>query len=696
MGDIVKLSDVFQEQEESTVIQRGPASSEEEREKLGLECTICGDRATGYHYGAFSCEGCKGFFRRAFLRGHVKKCPTGGSCEMDLYMRRKCPDCRLRRCKMMGMRPECLLSEAQCKSKFLWRRSKGGSKQEKQGTSPFSTSTTNQQPQSSAAVTNQPPGNMVTNECLDTPTTNQQPQIPTNQRPLSDKQYPLSQLLTGLRGAPATANPNIPGWQPHRNPLAPPTNESANQQQPVFVNQVNVYLGAPPKDGEGGPSTVQVSPAFVAQLLSNNGSLTSPQVLSMLSSQVPSASASDNPTQQSQNNNAGPFSANYHLSKSLEQATTHTKPGTNEMQPSSVNQKAPANEWPSSSAASALLSSLGTQLSNVTPPPSSGPSPDLSTNQMPADNMGRKAILSQLLGISNLNGSALSATNQTRSPPIQAVSGRSSMIMDVAGPSSASANHLRPAMTNQQRAGGSVIHAGGSPMAQSKNLQLTSEQKVLIEELDKAQKLYLPSQNWDEVRATLVTNTLEEHQAKAVDLITAGIEKHIQWDKTLRGFKDLSEEDQIALVKGSVVESMLIKMVQSGEVETEDILQNILISAHTKEFFDHILPFYKSVHQFGIDSNTYNLLHAVIVLSPDRPHVQDQACVQRAQDVYLETLVTYCKLHYPHQPYIFPHLVGKMTELRSLGHNHERHWRNKDIMRKEPLIVEITPSLKNQ
>lgn len=37
-------------------------------------CAICGDRATGKHYGASSCDGCKGFFRRSIRKSHVYSC----------------------------------------------------------------------------------------------------------------------------------------------------------------------------------------------------------------------------------------------------------------------------------------------------------------------------------------------------------------------------------------------------------------------------------------------------------------------------------------------------------------------------------------------------------------------------------------------------------------------------------------------
>lgn len=101
------------------------------RPRLGLRgqeelCVVCGDKASGYHYNALTCEGCKGFFRRSITKKAVYQCKSGGHCEMDMYMRRKCQECRLNKCRAVGMLAECLLTEVQCKSKRLRKNAKQG------------------------------------------------------------------------------------------------------------------------------------------------------------------------------------------------------------------------------------------------------------------------------------------------------------------------------------------------------------------------------------------------------------------------------------------------------------------------------------------------------------------------------------------------------------------------------------------
>jgi len=69
-------------------------------------CAICNDRATGKHYGASSCDGCKGFFRRSVRKSHVYSCRFQRCCVVDKDKRNQCRYCRLRKCFRAGMRKE--------------------------------------------------------------------------------------------------------------------------------------------------------------------------------------------------------------------------------------------------------------------------------------------------------------------------------------------------------------------------------------------------------------------------------------------------------------------------------------------------------------------------------------------------------------------------------------------------------------
>uniref|UniRef100_A0A673XRF1 Nuclear receptor subfamily 1, group H, member 3 n=1 Tax=Salmo trutta TaxID=8032 RepID=A0A673XRF1_SALTR len=95
--------------------KKGPAPK-----MLGNEvCSVCGDKASGFHYNVLSCEGCKGFFRRSVIKSAQYSCKNNGRCEMDMYMRRKCQQCRLRKCREAGMLEQCVLSEEQIRVKKM-------------------------------------------------------------------------------------------------------------------------------------------------------------------------------------------------------------------------------------------------------------------------------------------------------------------------------------------------------------------------------------------------------------------------------------------------------------------------------------------------------------------------------------------------------------------------------------------------
>ncbi|XP_042234157.1 hepatocyte nuclear factor 4-gamma-like isoform X2 [Homarus americanus] len=78
---------------------------------VGLACSICGDRATGKHYGAHSCDGCKGFFRRSVRKNHTYSCRFNRACTVDKDKRNQCRYCRLRKCIRAGMKKEAVQNE---------------------------------------------------------------------------------------------------------------------------------------------------------------------------------------------------------------------------------------------------------------------------------------------------------------------------------------------------------------------------------------------------------------------------------------------------------------------------------------------------------------------------------------------------------------------------------------------------------
>uniref|UniRef100_F6VT45 Nuclear receptor subfamily 3 group C member 2 n=1 Tax=Macaca mulatta TaxID=9544 RepID=F6VT45_MACMU len=66
-------------------------------------CLVCGDEASGCHYGVVTCGSCKVFFKRAVEGQHNYLCAGRNDCIIDKIRRKNCPACRLQKCLQAGM-----------------------------------------------------------------------------------------------------------------------------------------------------------------------------------------------------------------------------------------------------------------------------------------------------------------------------------------------------------------------------------------------------------------------------------------------------------------------------------------------------------------------------------------------------------------------------------------------------------------
>lgn len=79
---------------------------EEEVDASLLFCLVCGDKASGRHYGVVSCEGCKGFFKRSVRKNVKYSCLSTNRCIVNKTMRNRCQSCRWQKCLSCGMKIE--------------------------------------------------------------------------------------------------------------------------------------------------------------------------------------------------------------------------------------------------------------------------------------------------------------------------------------------------------------------------------------------------------------------------------------------------------------------------------------------------------------------------------------------------------------------------------------------------------------
>lgn len=88
--------------------KQGENEMSKDMQMSDIPCRVCSAPSSGFHFGAITCEGCKGFFRRMAKEREPERyqCNKKGDCEINMVTRNLCKACRYRACLRAGMSVE--------------------------------------------------------------------------------------------------------------------------------------------------------------------------------------------------------------------------------------------------------------------------------------------------------------------------------------------------------------------------------------------------------------------------------------------------------------------------------------------------------------------------------------------------------------------------------------------------------------
>uniref|UniRef100_A0A3B1JNZ0 Vitamin D receptor n=1 Tax=Astyanax mexicanus TaxID=7994 RepID=A0A3B1JNZ0_ASTMX len=188
------------------------------------------------------------------------------------------------------------------------------------------------------------------------------------------------------------------------------------------------------------------------------------------------------------------------------------------------------------------------------------------------------------------------------------------------------------------------------------------------------------------------------------DLVSYSIQKVIGFAKMIPGFRDLTAEDQIALLKSSAIEIIMLRSNQSFSLEDMSwscggpdfkyCITDVTKAGHTLELLEPLVKFQVGLKKLNMHEEEHVLLMAICLLSPDRPGVQDHARIEALQDRLCEVLQAYIRINHPGGRLLYAKMIQKLADLRSLNEEHSKQYRSLSFqpehsMQLTPLVLEV-------
>ncbi|KAM9209753.1 retinoic acid receptor alpha isoform 3-T5 [Trichechus inunguis] len=214
----------------------------------------------------------------------------------------------------------------------------------------------------------------------------------------------------------------------------------------------------------------------------------------------------------------------------------------------------------------------------------------------------------------------------------------------------------------------------------SESYTLTPEVGELIEKVRKAHQETFPAlcqlgkyttNNSSEQRVSLDIDLWD----KFSELSTKCIIKTVEFAKQLPGFTTLTIADQITLLKGACLDILILRICTryTPEQDTMTFSDGLTLNRtqmHNAGFgplTDLVFAFANQLLPLEMDDAETGLLSAICLICGDRQDLEQPDRVDMLQEPLLEALKVYVRKRRPSRPHMFPKMLMKITDLRSIS-----------------------------
>uniref|UniRef100_A0A8C5FML7 Retinoic acid receptor alpha n=3 Tax=Gadus TaxID=8048 RepID=A0A8C5FML7_GADMO len=209
---------------------------------------------------------------------------------------------------------------------------------------------------------------------------------------------------------------------------------------------------------------------------------------------------------------------------------------------------------------------------------------------------------------------------------------------------------------------------------------LSADTEQMIDRVRKAHQETFPSlcqlgkyttSNSSERRVSLDVDLWD----KFSELSTKCIIKTVEFAKQLPGFTTLTIADQITLLKAACLDILILRICTryTPEQDTMTFSDGLTLNRtqmHNAGFgplTDLVFSFANQLLPLEMDDAETGLLSAICLLCGDRQDLEQADKVDVLQEPLLEALKIYVRRRRPHKPHMFPKMLMKITDLRSIS-----------------------------